>query len=91
MGFDGLRRIQEMAIGVYLAVGAELTEVDLLVQDSLPGGFDGEVVLDHRRDEAVPSRNAWGLKECISKSSSTSWKNPAAASRPLRGLMYGTS
>jgi hypothetical protein len=31
VGFDGLRRIEEMAEGGYLAVGAELIEVDLLV------------------------------------------------------------
>jgi hypothetical protein len=51
--FDGLSRVQEMAVCGRFATGAELPKVDLLVPDWLPSGLDGELVFDHRRDEAV--------------------------------------
>jgi hypothetical protein len=52
VSFDGLRRVKEMPVGSGLALGAEFPEVNLLVPYSLPGGLDGEVVLNHRRNEA---------------------------------------
>jgi hypothetical protein len=55
VGFDGLRRIEEMSERVDLACRPELDEVDLLLLDLLAGRFDGQLDLDQNRD-AVASR-----------------------------------